>query len=160
MTENIDTNTTTVTVSGPAKDEQEYVYKAKSGKVRKFKTKEGYERFLKRIQKLKEDGKSGGRPEQHQSEPVQGSGNTSAPSSALTVLDNDEEKKRIEEEKKKKDEETAISKKKDADVKFQQTVLVIAIIISSAIIVILFFVKPKFPKLFGGGKDDSGSPTA
>ena len=47
MTKNTGTNTATVTVSGPAKDEQEYVYKAKSGNVRKFKTKEGYERLFK-----------------------------------------------------------------------------------------------------------------
>ena len=141
-------------------EKKEYLYTTKSGKIKKFKTQEGLDSFLRRTEVLKNSGKLGGRPKKDKPELVQGSGNTSAPSSALTVLDNDEEKKRIEEEKKKKDEETAISKKKDADVKFQQTVLVIAIIIASFIIVIIFFVKPKFPRLFGGGKDDSGSPTA
>ena len=158
MTEQIETNPKKEQQETP---KQEYVYKTRLGKVKTFKSKQAYDNFIARLEKLKENGKLGGRP----TGSVQGNGAnssgvasnpTSASSPAPVQLNNDEEKKRLEAEKEKKSKELTSSKKID-DEKFKQSVLVIAIIVSSVILVVIFIFKPKLPKLFGGDKDDSGN---
>ena len=130
---------------------EEYLYTTKKGKIKKFKTKEAYDNYLKRLEKLKVAGRSGGRP--LKSDMMQNGEGSSTSNSALQILTNDEEKKRLENEK--KTTETTAKKKKE-ELQFQQTVLVIAILIVSIALVLIFFMKP-LKNLFGGNKNDSGT---
>ena len=82
---------------------EEYLYTTKKGKIKKFRTKEAYDNYLKRLEKLKVAGRSGGRPPnelEHKSDTMQSGEGSSTSNSALQILTNDEEKKRIESEKK------------------------------------------------------------
>lgn len=137
---------------------EEYLYTTKKGKIKKFKTKEAYDNYLKRLEKLKVAGRSGGRPpneleHEHKSDMMQSGEGSSTSNSALQLLTNDEEKKRIESEKKTTD---TTAKKKKEELQFQQTVLVIAILIVSIALILIFFMKP-LKNLFGGSRNDSGT---
>lgn len=151
MTETVITQTTPTT-----EPKEEYLYTTRKGKIKKFRTKEAYDNYLKRLEKLKVAGRSGGRPPNesgHKSDMMQSGEGSSTSNSALQLLTNDEEKKRIENEKKTVD--TTVKKKKE-ELQFQQTVLVIAILIVSIALVLMFFAKP-LKNLFGGSKNDSGT---
>lgn len=135
---------------------EEYLYTTKKGKIKKFRTKEAYDNYLKRLEKLKVAGRSGGRPPnelERKSDTMQSGEGSSTSNSALQLLTNDEEKKRIESEKKTTD---TTAKKKKEELQFQQTVLVIAILIVSIALVLIFFMKP-LKNLFGGSRNDSGT---
>ena len=135
-------------VTPPKEEKKVYTYITKAGKVRKFKTKEGLERFIERTKNFGKVGALGGRPAKNKSEEVQGSEASSSSSPAPIQLTNEEAEKKEELEK----------KKKLADAQFQKSVMVIAIIIVSLVLVLIFFLKVK-PKL-GGESNDNRTATA
>ena len=142
-------------VTPPKEEKKVYTYVTKAGKVRKFKTKEGLERFIERTKNFNKVGVLGGRPAKDKSEAVQGSEASSSSSPAPIQLTNEEaEKKEIERKKK----EELEKKKKLSDAQFQKSVMVIAIIIVSLVLVMIFFLKVK-PKL-GGESNDNRTATA
>jgi cobalamin biosynthesis Mg chelatase CobN len=142
-------------VTPPKEEKKVYTYITKAGKVRKFKTKEGLERFIERTKNFGKVGALGGRPAKNKSEPVQGSEASSSSSPAPIQLTNEEAEKKETERKKKEELE---KKKKLSDAQFQKSVMVIAIIIVSLVLVMIFFLKVK-PKL-GGESNDNRTATA
>ena len=146
-------------VTPPKEEKKVYTYTTKAGKVRKFKTKEGLERFIERTRNFGKVGALGGRPAKNKSEAVQGSEASSSSSPAPIWLTNEEaEKKEAEKkeiERKKKEE---LEKKKLSDAQFQKSVMVIAIIIVSLVFVLIFFLKIR-PRL-GGDSNDNRPATA
>ena len=147
-------------VTPPKEEKKVYTYITKAGKVRKFKTKEGLERFIERTKNFGKVGALGGRPAKNKSEPVQGSEASSSSIPAPIQLTNEEAEKKEAEKKEteRKKKEELEKKKKLADAQFQKSVMVIAIIIVSLVLVMIFFLKVK-PKL-GGESNDNRTATA
>ena len=137
-------------VTPPKEEKKVYTYTTKAGKVRKFKTKEGLERFIERTRNFGKVGTLGGRPAKNKSEAVH-----SSSSPAPIQLTNEEAEKKEAEKKEieRKKKEELEKKKKLTDAQFQKSVMVIAIIIVSLVLVLVFFLKVR-PKLGGDGNDN------